>query len=179
MYRCKYTSKAEIESRGLYNICEKLLVFEDPEARDRIRNKRESEILTNACFLALNHAEGLMSVKQSIKSKTSQEITSEYKAVIMLDHPGNRSNSFDMQIAEPLFQFCHSLLIPVAINISQWNSCLGNMANVLHLMGYPECEDIFRMNKTSLGHGFIKSSSKITRDNSTKPQIYFISCKQC
>ena len=51
-----------------------------------------------------------------------------------------------MQIAEPLFQFCHSLLISVAVNTSQWNLCLGNMANVLHLMGDTDCEDFFRMN---------------------------------
>ena len=50
IYRCKYTSKAEIESRGLYNCCETLLVFEDPDARDRIRNKREIRILTKAYF---------------------------------------------------------------------------------------------------------------------------------
>ena len=67
MYRCKYTYKVEIESRGLYNFCEPLLVFEDPDARDRMRNKREIEVLTNACFLVLNHAEEIMSVEQSIK----------------------------------------------------------------------------------------------------------------
>ena len=50
MYRCKYTSKEHIESRGLYIFCEILLVFEDPEAKDRTRNKREIEILKNACF---------------------------------------------------------------------------------------------------------------------------------
>ena len=64
----------------------------------------------------------------------------------MLDGPVNKSNAFDMQIAEPLFEFCHSLLTPVAINISQWNCCLGNMANVHLLMGDTECEDFFRMN---------------------------------
>ena len=53
-------------------------------------------MLTNTCFSALNHAEGLMSVKQSIKSKTSQAMTSENMAVIMLDCPGNRSNAFDI-----------------------------------------------------------------------------------
>ena len=63
-----------------------------------MKNKREIEILTNACFLALNHIEGLMSVKQSIKSKMAQTITSKNKAVIMLDHPIKRSNAFDMQI---------------------------------------------------------------------------------
>ena len=30
MYRCKYTSKAVIKSRGSYKFCETLLVFEDP-----------------------------------------------------------------------------------------------------------------------------------------------------
>ena len=69
-----------------------------------------------------------MSVEQSIKSKTSQAITSENKAVVMLDCAGNRSNAFDMQIAETRFEFCHSLPIPVAINTSQWTCCLGNMA---------------------------------------------------
>ena len=48
MYRCKYTSNAEIESSGMYSFCETLLVFEDPEARGRMRNKRKMEILTNA-----------------------------------------------------------------------------------------------------------------------------------
>ena len=66
-------------------------------------NIREIETLTDACFLALNHTEGLMSVEQSIKSKMGQAITSENKAVIMLDCPGNRSNSFDIQTAEPMF----------------------------------------------------------------------------
>ena len=74
MYRCKYTSNAEIESRGLYNFCETLLVFEDSEARGRMRNKWEIEIWINACFSALNHAKRLMSVEQSIKSTTSQAI---------------------------------------------------------------------------------------------------------
>ena len=58
-----------------------LLLFEDPAARDIIMNKRVIEMLTNVCFSALNHAEGLMSVKQSIKSKTSKVISSENKAV--------------------------------------------------------------------------------------------------
>ena len=55
--------------------------------------------------MALNHAKGFMSVEQSIKSKTSQAITSGNKAVIMMYHPGNRHNAFDMQIAEPMFEF--------------------------------------------------------------------------
>ena len=69
MYRCKYISKADIESRGLYNFCEMLLVFDDPDMKGRIRNKWEFEILTNACFSALSHADGFMSVEQSTKSK--------------------------------------------------------------------------------------------------------------
>ena len=76
-----------------------------------------------------------MGVEHGINSKTSQVITFEKKAVIMLDHSGNRSNSFDMQIAEQLFQFSHSLQIPVAINTPQWNCCLVNMANLLHVIG--------------------------------------------
>ena len=101
--------------------------------------------MINASFSALNHTEGLMSVELGIKSKTSQAITFENKAGIMLDCPGNRSNPFDMQIAEPLFQFCLSLLIPVVIDTSHWNCCLCSMANVLHLMGDIDCEDVFRM----------------------------------
>ena len=66
-----------------------------------------------------------MSVEQSIKSKMAQAITSKNNAVVTLDYPRNRSNSFDMQIANPMFEFCHSLQIPVAINTSQWNCCLG------------------------------------------------------
>ena len=62
-----------------------LLVFGDPKARDRMRNIRVIEILTNECFSALNHAEGLMSIEQSIKSRTLQAITSEHNEVIMLD----------------------------------------------------------------------------------------------
>ena len=62
-----------------------------------------------------------------------------------MDHPRNRSNAFDMQIAEPMFEFCHSLPIPVAINTSQWNCCCGNMANVRHVMGDTECVDFVRM----------------------------------
>ena len=69
MCRCKYTSKADIESRGLCNFHETTLVFEDPDSKYRMRNKREIEILTNPYFSALNHAEGLMSVEQSIKIK--------------------------------------------------------------------------------------------------------------
>ena len=53
MYGCKYTSKAEIEYSGLYSYCDMLLVFEDRDAKDKTRNKREIKILTNACFLAL------------------------------------------------------------------------------------------------------------------------------
>ena len=61
-----------------------------------MRNKRDIEMLTNASFLALNHAEGLMGLEQSIKSKTSQVTSSETKAVIILDCPGNRSKAFDI-----------------------------------------------------------------------------------
>ena len=118
MNRCKYISKAEIESRGLYNFCETLLVFEDPEVRDRMTNKRKIEILTNACFFAFSHTEELVSVEQSIKSKTAQAMTSENKTVVMMDCLGNRSNSFDMQIADTMFDFCH-----VYIDTSQWNCC--------------------------------------------------------
>ena len=71
MYRCMYSSKDDIESRGWFNFCETLLVFEDPDAKDRMRNKRENDILTNACFSALNHAEVLKSVEESIESKAS------------------------------------------------------------------------------------------------------------
>ena len=91
-------------------------------------------------FLALNHAEGLMSVEQSI----TQAITSENQQ--LLDRLGNRSNAFDMQIAKPMFIFHHRLPLSIAINTSQWSCCLGNMANVLHLMDDTECEDFFRMN---------------------------------
>ena len=119
VYRCKYTAKANVESTGLYNFWELLLVFDDPDARDRKRTKRDFEIFTNAYFLSLNHVEGLMSVEQSIKSKTSQAIISENNAVIMLNCPGNRSNALNMQKAEPLFQFCHTLPTSVAINTPQ------------------------------------------------------------
>ena len=57
-----------------------------------------------------------MSVEQSIKSKTLKVILSENKIGLMLDGAGKRSKAFDMQIAELLFPFSHSLLIPVAIN---------------------------------------------------------------
>ena len=86
-----------------------------------MRNKREIEILMSACFLACNHTEELMSKKLSIKSKTAQA-----------DCPGNRSNAFDMQIAEPMFEFCHSLPIPIAFDHAQWNHSLGNIADILH-----------------------------------------------
>ena len=105
MYRCKYTSKADIEYKGLYNFDETLLVVEDPEAKDKMTNNRKIYILMNLCSSALNHKEWLMSVEQSIKFKISQAIISENKAVIMLHHPGNRSNTFDVQIAELLFHF--------------------------------------------------------------------------
>ena len=111
-----------------------------------MRNNRESVILTNACFSSLNHTEGLMSLEQSIISKKAQAITFENKAFVMLDCPGNRSNAFEAQIAEPMFEFCHSSPIQIAINTSQWSCCLGNMANVLQLMGGTVNEDFFRMN---------------------------------
>ena len=111
-------------------------------------------------FLALYHAEGSISVEQSIKGKISQAITSQNKAVVMLDRPGNKSNAFEIQIAEPMFEFCHSLLIPIAINTSQWNCCLANMANVLYLMGDTESEDFFRLNMDIVGHSSIKNLSK-------------------
>ena len=87
-------------------------------------------MLINACSPALNHEEGLMSVEQSIKSKTSQVISSENKVDKMLDHPGNRFKVFDMQITESFFPFSHSLLNSVAINTHQQNYCLGNMASL-------------------------------------------------
>ena len=46
-----------------------------------------------------------MSGEQGIKSKTSKVITSENKAVIKLDHPGNRSKSFDMEKQSHHFNF--------------------------------------------------------------------------
>ena len=131
MYRCKYTSKADIEYRGFFNICETLLVFEEPKARGRMKNKRHIEMLTNAYFAAFNHAEGLVRVEQSIKSKTSKVISSKNKAVTMLDCSGNRSNTFDMHIADPLFQFSH--ILPVVINTPQWNCYLHIIAQ-LHRM---------------------------------------------
>ena len=144
-----------------------------------MRNKREIEILTNSCFLALNHTEGLMSVEQSLKSKLAQAITSENKAVVMLDRPRNRSNAFDMQIAEPMFEFCHSLLIPVAINTSQWNYCLSNMANILHSMGDTECEDFFRIKMNKDWSWFHQMLVKKNIDYSATTKISFTSCKQC
>ena len=60
-----------------------------------------------------------MSVEQSMKTKTSKAATSENKAVIMFDHPGNISKEFDMQIAKLSFQFPHSLPIPPEINNPQ------------------------------------------------------------
>ena len=124
MHRCKYTSQAEIESISLYNICKNLLVFEDPDARDRMRNKKKIEILTNACFLALIHMEGLMSVEQNIKLKRAQANTSENKAIVMLDRPTYISDAFDVQIAEPMLEF-------VAVYQFQLPSTLHNGIAVL------------------------------------------------
>ena len=87
-----------------------------------------------------------MSVEQSIKLKMAQAIISENKAVIRLDHSEHRLNAFDVQIVEQMFECCHSLPIPVAINTSQWNDCLVNTANIIYLMGDTECEDFFRIN---------------------------------
>ena len=71
-----------------------LLVFDDHERSYRVMNKRHVEMLTNACFSELNHEEGLMSIKQRIKSKISNQkhqkkFFSENKVVIMLYCPGN------------------------------------------------------------------------------------------
>ena len=74
-------------------------------------------MLTNACFLALNHTDGLVSVEESTNSKSLKVITSENKAVIMLDDYGKRSKEFDMDEAEPSCQIAHCLPIPVAANI--------------------------------------------------------------
>ena len=69
-----------------------------------MRNKRDIQILTNACFFsAPNHAEGLMSIEQSNKSETSQAITSKNNAVMILVCHGNIFNAFDMQTPKPLF----------------------------------------------------------------------------
>ena len=98
---------------------------------------------------------------------------------MMLCCPRNRSNSFDMQIAEPIFKFYHSSTIPVAINTSQENCCLGIMANVLHLIGNMGSEDFFRMNVDKDWSWF---HQKIVKKNNTlvaKTQISFKSCKQC
>ena len=74
-----------------------------------LRNKRDIQMLINACFSALYHGDGLMSVEQSIKSKVLKEFTSKNKAVTMLHHPRNRSKAFDMEKTEPSFQIPHSL----------------------------------------------------------------------
>ena len=62
MLQFKYTSEVEIESRCMFYFSISLLVFEDPDARDRLRNKRNTDMLTNACFLAPINAEQLISV---------------------------------------------------------------------------------------------------------------------
>ena len=64
----------------------------------------------------------------------------------MLDHLKHGSNSFDMQIAEPMFEFCLSLPIPVAINSHHWNCCFGSMTNILYMMHDTESKDFFSMN---------------------------------
>ena len=76
----------------------------------------------------------------------TRALNQNYHKQFALDHPGYRSNAFDMWIAEPLFQFCHSIPIPIVINTPQWNCCLGNMANTLHLMNDTDCENFFRIN---------------------------------
>ena len=76
-------------------------------------------MLINACFSALNYTEGLMSVEQSIKSKTLKLITFENNVIIMLDHSGNRSNTCHMGKTEPSVQIFPSILMPVAINTPQ------------------------------------------------------------
>ena len=96
-------------------------------------------------FSAFNHTELLKNGEQSIKSKMAQAVKSKNEAVVMLDHPGNRSNAFDMKIAEPMFESCHGLPIPIAIDTSQWNCCLSNK-NALHLLSDEEYENFFRMN---------------------------------
>ena len=102
---------------------------------------RNIEILTNACFqhLIMQRAIWVHQIEIIL-------IFSENKAVIMLDCSGNRSKPLIMQIAKPLFEFPHILLIPVVINNHQWNCCIGIMANVLHIIDDTECEDFFRMN---------------------------------
>ena len=142
-----------------------------------MRNKRDIEMLKNACFSALNHAESLMEVEQRIKSKTSQVIFPENKAVIMLDCPGNRSKAFNMEEAEPTFQFPQSLLIPIAINTPQQIGGLGSMANVLHLMSDTECKGFYRINMDKHGHGFTKNCSSMTEEDFSGKHIYFTSFK--
>ena len=56
MFRCKYTTKPNIELRLTYSICEILFAFDDLDARDRMRNNRGIEMLTSACFSILTFA---------------------------------------------------------------------------------------------------------------------------
>ena len=51
-----------------------------------------------------------------------------------------------MKEAEPTFHFPLRLPIQISINTSQWNYCLGNMANILCLMGATEYEGFFKKN---------------------------------
>ena len=80
------------------------MALEEPNARDRIRNKN-IEMLTNSCFLLIDHAKDLMSIEQKNKSKTSIISAFENKSVIMFDLLGNISKAFDSEEAEPTFQF--------------------------------------------------------------------------
>ena len=127
---CKCTSKVDIRCRGIYNFCETLLIFEDTEARDRMRNKRDIEILTNAYFLALNHAERLISVELSI----NKNITCNY-----LWKQGSHNAGLSQKEIQCIW---HTNGRAIVSN----SSCLGNMENVLHFMNDTDCEDFFKMN---------------------------------
>ena len=111
-----------------------------------MRNTRDVEMLTNSCFSTLTHPEGLMSTEQSNNSKATILSTSKSKLVIMLDHLENTSKTFDIEEAEPTLHIYQSFSIYITINTPKWNCCLGNMANVLYLMGKKERENFVKMN---------------------------------
>ena len=102
-----HTSKADIESRGIYNFCEMLLAYEVLDLKDRMSSRRD---MSNACFSLLNHTEGSMSVQQWNKAKTSTLLK---KSVIMFNYYGHRSNACHLEEAKPMFHFSQS--------ITQWN----------------------------------------------------------
>ena len=137
MFRCKYISKIDIESRGLYNFCETHLVFEDPETRSRMINKSYWNV-NKFLFFGTQSCRWTDECNQSIKSKIFKSN--------LLWKPVTLNVGLSWTHIQGIWRANSRATVSISsyFNTPKLNCCLGKMANALHLRGDTKCEDVFK-----------------------------------